>query len=56
MSIAHRIKHKAKNQVWVRPEIGYDAWKKITDYAKANGMDFPTAVDKAADSLNGNKV
>lgn len=56
MPKAYRIKHKVKNQIWVRPEIGYDAWKKINDYAKVNNMDFPTAVDKAADSLNENKL
>jgi len=54
MPSASRINHKMKNQVWVRPEIGYDAWKKINDYARRNQIDFPMAVEEAANLLTGN--
>lgn len=51
MAIAYRIKHKTQHGKWVRPEIGYESWKKINMYAKANGLDFPSAVEKAAELL-----
>lgn len=53
MAVANRIHHKVKNGKWVRPEMGYDAWKTLNAYAKFRGMDFPTVMDLAAGILTG---
>lgn len=56
MPSAHSIRHKMKNQVWTRPEICYDSWAKINEFARKNKMDFPLAVDVAADLLTDSDV
>lgn len=53
---AHSIRHKMKNQVWTRPEISYDSWAKINDFARKNKMDFPSAVEVAAGLLTDSDV
>lgn len=56
MATKHRINHRIKNQTWVRPELGYDAWLKLNNYAKENSMDFPSAVDLAATIITDQKA
>jgi hypothetical protein len=46
-----KINHRIKEQVWVRPQIGYTAWAKINEYARSNRIDFSEAVDHAANLL-----
>lgn len=51
MSLANRINHKIHSGKWVRPQIKHDTWVKINSYARANDLDFPSAVEKAANLL-----
>lgn len=52
MPKSHKINHTRKNVVWCHPEITYDSWLKISTYAKHEGIDFPTAIERLADLIN----